>query len=305
MLTRASVRTTVRPIVGERGWQFVHRVGQNLRQRHARNAKVRASAKQLRQQLRDDDLIRNADRTQQARAASELQQNSDNLTWLAKYFKTDKWGGHRYTPHYQRHFAHLKDRPICLLEIGIGGYSRAGAGGGSLRMWKHFFPHGRIHGLDIQDKSFVEESRIRTFQGDQSDPELLARIVAEVGRPDIIIDDGSHRPEHIIATFGILFPLLADDGIYVVEDLQTSYWPEFGGSEDLADPNTSLAMLKQLTDGLNYEEFVDESYEPTYSDKNIVAVHFYHNLAFIQKGTNAEGTRKKQILKKRYANPAS
>ena len=225
----------------------------------------------------------------------------DDLTQLAIRFRTDKWGDHRYTPHYQRHFAHLRDRPINLLEIGIGGYARDGQGGASLRMWKHFFARGNIYGLDIQDKSFVEEPRIRVFQGDQSDPDLLTSIVEEAGRLDVIIDDGSHVPEHIIATFKVLFPLLADDGIYVVEDTQTSYWPEWGGSAEVDDPGTSMAMLKRLADGLNYEEFVTEPYEPSYTDLNIVGVSFYHNLAFIQKGHNAEGTRKRKILRKRYS----
>jgi len=235
-----------------------------------------------------------------ARATTELEKRSADLTWLGKHFKTDKAGTHHYTQHYQRHFSHLRDREINLLEIGIGGYSREKAGGASLRMWKHFFPKGRIHGLDIEDKSFVEEDRIKAYCGSQDDPELLRRIASEVGRLDIVIDDGSHVPEHILKTFEILFPLLADDGIYVVEDTQTSYWPEWGGHEDPENPGTSMAMLKRLTDGLNHVEFVTEPYEPTYTDRRVVGVHFYHNLVFIQKGVNDEGTRKRAILKKRY-----
>lgn len=228
-----------------------------------------------------------------------------DLTTLAKYFRTDKWGDHRYTPHYDRHFAPLRNKPINLLEIGIGGYARTGDGGSSLRMWKSYFPRAQIFGLDIEDKSFVDEPRIRTFRGDQSDPELLRRIVSEAGRLDIIIDDGSHRPEHVKATFEILFPLLADDGLYVVEDTQTSYWPEWGGSETVDDSQTSMAMLKGLADGLNYEEFVIEPYEPSYTDLHVIGVHFYHNLVFIEKGRNEEGTRKRTILRKRYAGPAT
>lgn len=225
----------------------------------------------------------------------------DELTQLAIQFRTDKWGDHRYTPHYHRHLGHLRDKPVNLLEIGIGGYARERQGGASLRMWKHFFPQGKIWGLDIEDKSFVEEPRIRVFQGDQSDTELLTAVAEEIGRLDVVIDDGSHRPEHVIATFAFLFPLLADNGIYVVEDTQTSYWPEWGGRANVDDPRTSMAMLKRLTDGLNYEEFVTEPYKPSYTDLNVVGVHFYHNLVFIEKGDNTEGTRKRKILRKRYS----
>ena len=168
-------------------------------------------------------------------------------------------------------------------------------------MWKHYFGRGRIYGLDIEDKSFVDEERIKSFQGSQADAELLQRIVSEIGVLDIVIDDGSHRPEHILETFRALFPLLADDGIFVVEDTQTSYWPEWGGAEDPEDSNTSMAMLKRLCDGLNHVEYVLEPYEPSYTDRHVVGVHFYHNIVFIQKGLNTEGTRKRAILKNRYA----
>jgi len=223
------------------------------------------------------------------------------LTALAKSFKTDKWGAHKYTPHYQRHFRPWRDREINLLEIGIGGYRRDGKGGASLRMWKAFFPHAQIYGLDKHDKSFVDEDRIRTFQGSQTDTAVLEAVVKAAGEFQIIIDDGSHRPAHIIETFNFLFPLLAANGIYVIEDTQTSYWPEFGGQEDPDATGTSMDLVKRLIDGLNYEEFVTEAYQPTYTDLHVTSVACYHNLVFIQKGDNSEGTRKQRILKKRYA----
>ncbi|MFI9825463.1 class I SAM-dependent methyltransferase [Streptomyces sp. NPDC052013] len=226
---------------------------------------------------------------------------SHDLNKLAVHFKTDKWGTHRYTQHYQRHLQHLKNKKFNLLEIGIGGYSRAGQGGASLRMWKAFFPNAHIFGMDIHDKSFVDEDRITTFIGDQSDPDSLNAVADKIGEIDVIIDDGSHRSPHVITTFETLFPRLKDGGIYAVEDTQSSYWPEWMGSEDLDAKHTSMGMLKRLTDGLNYEEFVDESYEPTYTDRNVVGVHFYHNLVIIEKGKNAEGSNKRSALKQRYA----
>ena len=226
-----------------------------------------------------------------------------NLTELAQEFKTDKWGTHRYTTHYQRHLEHLRGERFSMLEIGIGGYARAKQGGSSLRMWKHFFPKAQIIGLDIEDKSFVEQRRIKTYQGSQTDEAVLERIFAENPDIKVVVDDGSHRPPHIRKSFDVLFPLLPSDGIYAIEDTQTSYWPEWMGSDDLQDPTTTMALVKSLVDGLNYEEFVDESYEPTYSDLNVVAVHAYHNLVIIEKGRNAEGTNRRSILRKRYERP--
>jgi len=53
---------------------------------------------------------------------------------------------------------------------------------------------------------------------------------------------------------------------------------------------TSLCLLKNLTDGLNHEEFIRPGYQPSYYDLHIVGMHFYHNLVFIQKGENNEGS---------------
>ncbi|MBO0748522.1 MAG: hypothetical protein J2O47_09220, partial [Acidimicrobiaceae bacterium] len=198
---------------------------------------------------------------------------------------------HWYTPHYERHLKHLKGRRFTLLEIGIGGNARPKQGGASLRMWKWYFPKAQIVGLDVQDKSFVDAPRIRTYRGSQADPEVLKRIVEEEGPLQVVIDDGSHRPHHVLETFRVLFPLLPDGAIYVIEDTHTSYWPRWGGDINRDSKNTTMGLVKQLVDGLNYEEFLDKDYQPTYTDMHVVGVHCYHNLIFIEKGMNREGSR--------------
>jgi hypothetical protein len=230
---------------------------------------------------------------------------SMDLTRLAQEFGSDKWGVHRYTPHYERHLGHLRDREMLVVELGIGGYAREKQGGASLRMWKWFFPRAQVVGVDIQDKSFVNEPRITAYQGSQTDRRLMRRIVRRFGPPTVVIDDGSHRPPHVIRSFSILFPMLADGGFYVIEDLQTSYWPAWKGSLDRDDPTTSMAMVKRLLDGLNHEELLDECYEPTYSDLHVVAVHCYHNLVVIEKGDNREGSNKRIANRKWYAATAA
>lgn len=64
-----------------------------------------------------------------------------------------------------------------------------------------------------------------------------------------------------------------------------------------------MALVKDLLDGLNHEEYVDETYELTYTDLHVRAVHAYHNLIIIEKGGNAEGTKRRRVLKSRYAQP--
>lgn len=218
-----------------------------------------------------------------------------SLVHLARYYQTDKQDKHFYAEHYQHHFQKFRERKFNLLEIGVGGHEKPDVGGHSLRMWKAFFPHAQIYGLDIFDKSALDEPRIKTLKGSQADEQFLKSIVDQYGPFDIIIDDGSHYCQHVLESFRVLFPLLSDGGIYAIEDLQTSYWENltgenWGGSHDLNAPFTSMNFLKSLVDGLNFEEYVDDHYQPSYYDRNIVSMHFYHNLAFLYKGKNNEGS---------------
>lgn len=213
-----------------------------------------------------------------------------NLTKLAIIYNTDKWGGHYYTPHYQSHLKRFKYKKINLLEIGVGGYDRPDAGGSSLRMWKRYFPFGNIFSLDIYDKSPHEGRRIKIFRGSQIDFNFLDKVVAAMDNSlDIIIDDGSHINEHVITSFEYLFPKLKNGGVYVIEDTQTSYWKSEGGdSKDLNNPKTMMNFFKKIPDSLNHAEFEIKDYQPSYYDKNITSIHFYHNLIFIHKGNNDE-----------------
>jgi len=127
------------------------------------------------------------------------------------------------------HLNKFKYKRINLLEIGVGGYEDPYSGGESLRMWKKFFPFGKIFSLDIYDKSSLQENRIQIFKGSQVDKDFLEKVTAEIGEINVIIDDGSHINKHVIETFKLLFPKLKDGGIYVIEDMQTSYWKDFGG----------------------------------------------------------------------------
>lgn len=221
---------------------------------------------------------------------------SNNLNKLAVLYGTDKWGAHYYTQHYHNHFYQLRKKKLNILEIGVGGYADLAEGGQSLRMWKRYFPKSNIYSIDIYDKSALQEKRIKIFQGSQVDESFLTEICNRIGLLDIIIDDGSHINSHVITTFKILFPILRKNGIYAIEDTQTSYWSkkgneEFGGdSADLTNPSTSLNFLKSLTDCLNYEEFLVPGYKPSYFDKHIVSIHFYHNLVIMHKGSNSEGS---------------
>lgn len=204
-----------------------------------------------------------------------------NLNKLAIIYGSDKFGGHEYTPHYMTHLKKFKFKRIKLLEIGVGGYKNPFKGGGSLRMWKKYFPFGKIFAIDIYDKSNIQERRIKIYQGSQVDKPFLEKVLNEIGEPEIIVDDGSHLNEHVIETFKILFPRLESGGVYCVEDTQTSYQESFNGdSKNLNNPQTMMNYFKTLIDSVNITEF-DTGKESLRED--IKSIHFYHSLIFIHK----------------------
>lgn len=213
----------------------------------------------------------------------------ENLTMLAIKHGTDKWT-HGYIPKYEKYFSPLRMKKLKILEIGIGGYDDPQAGGESLRMWQDYFPSSTIYGIDLYDKQAHAKGGIKIFKGSQNDPEFLQRVAKEAGGFDIIIDDGSHVNAHVITSFQTLFPLLAQNGIYAIEDLHTAYVPKYGGcvaNQERVD--TSMGMLKGLLDGLNYQ--YTEGRQRGALDEDIVSIHFYPKMAFIFKGTNGKDPR--------------
>lgn len=203
---------------------------------------------------------------------------------------SDKWASfHWYAAHYQKHLATYRDRPVRVLEIGIGGFT-ADLGGGSLRAWKEYFHRGMVYGIDLFDKSELDQQRLTTLVCDQGDARALEALAEQYGPFDIIIDDGSHENEHIRVSFDALFPHLRADGVYVIEDLQTAYFPRFGGSEGVsAGPNTSVGLLKRLVDDIHrgeQEPVPDGPRAMTTTD--VIGVAVYRNIAFIEKGVNGE-----------------
>jgi hypothetical protein len=204
----------------------------------------------------------------------------DPLSILAEKHRTDKglWH-HGYTPTYHKYLAPLKDQPLILLEIGIGGYEYPDRGGESLRMWAEYFTHATIFGIDICPKKISLPGNVYLFEGSQVDAAFLKQIATHIDpqRPNIIIDDGSHINSHTITTFSLLFPHLAMGGIYVVEDTETSYWEEnYGGSQD---PHAATAMnyFKRLCDSLN------DGVSGMANVYGISSIHFYKGLIFIFK----------------------
>lgn len=146
-----------------------------------------------------------------------------SLTKLGRQYGTDKaMPHHNYTPHYERLFDEWRFRSdLTLLEIGIDR-------GGSIRMWRDFFPHAAIHCFDHNPwcvGGVSDVSGVHAHCLDAANPAHLAQFFKATGHPkfDIIIDDGSHLPEHQWASFLGLKDSLKKDAYYIVEDMDAPY----------------------------------------------------------------------------------
>lgn len=142
---------------------------------------------------------------------------------------------------YHRHFQPYRNRPVTIVEFGV-------SHGGSLQMWKHYFgPQARIVGVDINPKcAALTEPQIEIVIGDQEDRSFLRSLAAKVGDIDVLIEDGGHTMAQQIATFEELWPSIVDGGIFLMEDLHTSYWSHMGGG--LRRDGTFIEYAKRLID---------------------------------------------------------
>lgn len=208
----------------------------------------------------------------------------DELSKLAERYKTDKGPSlHNYTPIYNRYFESIRLKPLKILEIGVGGYKNPTSGGESLKMWSDYFPISWITGIDIEKKDIVINHRTKIYQGSQVDTQFLQRVIDERGPFDIIIDDGSHLPDHHIISFDYLFNKgVVSQGVYVVEDLNTVYEPDMRGKL-----GSSVDYFKGLLDVLHMPNSNQKGFhvEAKYKglEKIVDSIHCYKELFFIFK----------------------
>lgn len=206
---------------------------------------------------------------------------------LANYFKV-----------YENHLKRFIGKNPVMVEIGI-------LDGGSLEMWNHYFD-GKctIIGIDINDKSDIQNkfrengiNNIYCLQGDQGDEKFWDKFIKEFGTKgiDIVLDDGGHTMHQQKLSFYKLIDTININGLYMCEDLCTSYWPSFGGgvAANWGAPLPSdekrqsmMMVLKSLIDdiniwGINHNNSNCGPEKHRY--KNIYSLHFYNSICCIEK----------------------
>ena len=170
-------------------------------------------------------------------------------------YKTDKLTHHGYNRFYDMFLTPLINKNITLFEIGVDA-SR------SLKMWNDMFKNGKIYGMDINIE--FKHERGLVFKGDQSSKKDLKTVIKSIKEADVIIDDGSHVPEHQLFSFNYLFnKLLKDGGIYIIEDIETNYWTNgklygYDVKAGYDKENNIVKMFKDVADIVNREFLLEE-----------------------------------------------
>lgn len=183
---------------------------------------------------------------------------------------------------YDRHFSPYRNKPITVVEFGV-------FHGGSMQMWKHYFgKKARIIGIDINPAcKQLEEKQVEIYIGDQEDRKFLRELRKKVGPIDVLIEDGGHGMQQQIVTFEEMFPAIKDGGVYLVEDLHTSYWEEYGGG--YKKPGTFIEYAKDLIDQINARHSHDpKKLKPTNYTKQIQGMHIYDSIIVFDKAAVPE-----------------
>ena len=206
--------------------------------------------------------------------------NSDPLTKIGMVYGTDKATLHRFTSFYNTLFSEKRRNVRRFLEIGVyKGESiemwrdyftsakvfgidifserrgqptvlsaRSAAKIGSQPgMYRANLGQAHWDRLDPKKNPLVFGSRVQLLDVNMSDPSEMSDIAHDRGSLasaplDIVIEDGSHFQRDQQIALAKLFPLVAPGGLYVVEDIASSY--AYAYDEPPGSKYTSAEILR-------------------------------------------------------------
>jgi hypothetical protein len=210
---------------------------------------------------------------------------------LEKYFYSNqgrlihKWL--HYFEIYDNHFKRFRGKEVVIVEIGV-------FHGGSLQMWKHYFgDKAKIYGIDINPRvKELEEENIKILIGSQSDRNFLREVKDKLPPIDILIDDGGHKMNQQIVSFQELYPKIKPDGIYLCEDLLTSYQLINGGGHKRR--GSFIEFTKTWIDQLNAYYSEQNSLRVDEFTRSMDSIHYYDNMVVIEKRPHAAPVEEKR-----------
>jgi hypothetical protein len=149
------------------------------------------------------------------------------LRSLCDHTRTDKDTSHSYMDVYEMLFRQKKETATNILEIGIGPANTAN--GGSIKLWHDYFLNASINAVDIIKREDVwyqllNKERITLYTETNAYSSEFLEKTFKPNQFDIIIDDGPHTLQSMIDFVRIYLSYLKQDGIAVIEDVQSTDW---------------------------------------------------------------------------------
>lgn len=190
----------------------------------------------------------------------------DELTKLGIKYHTDKSWHHNYTTYYDTIFNKFRNTKIRFLEVGI-------SEGPSMRMWNEYFNCVELVGIDIEHKYMISEEWVKCYNLDSGARNFRENFIEDPF--DIIIDDGSHRCDDQQKTLSNLFSYLKPGGIYIIEDIDWSFYPRLGSHDNINDilPYTTVNVINNYTNnGTIYSPFIKNN---KYIEDNIDRIEYW------------------------------
>ena len=144
---------------------------------------------------------------------------------------TDKNTLHSYLELYESLFSSKKESAKNILEIGIGDVKQKN--GGSIKLWYDYFVNATIYSLDIlsidrvidelkNNPRIILHTSINAYDDDFFNHTILSKNI----KYDILLDDGPHTLESMKKFINLYSQLMTDDGILIIEDVQSIEWIE-------------------------------------------------------------------------------
>jgi len=138
---------------------------------------------------------------------------------------TDKNTHHSYINTYEELLFPIRKTASNILEIGI-------FWGGSIQLWRDYFQTAQIYAVDtcslnfIKKKSILNDHFITLFTNTNGydDTFIQTSFVNKNIKFDMILDDGPRNLQNMIDCITKYLPLLSENGIMIIEDIQDFQW---------------------------------------------------------------------------------
>lgn len=210
--------------------------------------------------------------------SKEINENSETF----KLFSESPIFSHKWESYfnvYDKIFSPYKNKKITFVEVGV-------SAGGSLSIWKKFFgDKARIIGIDLNpDAKKLEDLGFEIYIGNQSDENFWKNFYQEVGKIDILLDDGGHKNIQQINTVHNSIDFIKDGGLIVVEDTHSSFLKEFNNPSYFSFINYCYRINKLIHERCEYIHGIKDKYIDKLNNKyakNIYSISFYESITVL------------------------